>query len=251
MTAPHALLMARFARAVATYEAQATVQRAAAVRLAEALGRHFHVLGPRILEVGCGTGTLTRLLLARFAPAELVANDLCADVGVCFANAPRVRFLPGDAQTIAWPGPFDAIVSASAVQWFGDLGRFVGRCAEALPQGGVVAVSSFGAGTLREVAALTGRGLRYLSHADFVAAFAEAFEPLETARETCVLRFADGTAVLRHLRETGVTATASGDAPWTRTRLGAFNADYAARFPHPEGSVTLTYEPFWFVGRRR
>ena len=44
MTAPHALLMARFARAVATYEAQATVQRAAAVRLAECL---VHILEVR------------------------------------------------------------------------------------------------------------------------------------------------------------------------------------------------------------
>ena len=99
-----------------------------------------------------------------------------------------------------------------------------------------------------KVKKLTGFDKERLSHG---LPFAEAFEPLETARETCVLRFADGTAVLRHLRETGVTATASGDAPWTRTRLGAFNADYAARFPHPEGGVALTYEPFWFVGRRR
>ncbi len=251
MSVPHALLMARFARAVATYEAQAAVQRFAAGRLADLLGRYFHVLGPRLLEIGCGTGTLTRLLLARFAPAELVANDLCADVGVCFANAPRVRFLPGDAQTVGWPGPFDAIVSASAVQWFGDMGRFAGRCAEALPRGGLLALSSFGPETLREVAALTGRGLRYLPHEGFVAAFGGAFEPLETPREVRALRFADGTAVLRHLRETGVTATASGDAPWTRARLAAFNAAYAARFPHPEGGVTLTYEPFWFVGRRR
>ena len=72
------LLVSRFARAIATYEAQATVQREAAERLAELMGRHFHVLGPRILEVGCGTGLLTRRLLARFAPAELVANDLAA-----------------------------------------------------------------------------------------------------------------------------------------------------------------------------
>lgn len=251
MTAPAALVMARFARAVATYEAQAIVQRAVAGRLAEALGAHCHVLGPRILEIGCGTGLLTRRLLARFAPAELVANDLCPDMAICFANAPRVRFLPGDAQTMAWPGGFDAVVSASAVQWFADLAGFVARCAAAVPHGGFVAVSSFGPETVREVTALTGRGLRYPDHATFTRTFRAAFEPLTAGRETHVLRFADGTAALRHLRETGVTATGGGDAPWTRARLAAFNADYAARFPHPEGGVTLTYEPFWFVGRRR
>lgn len=243
------LLINRFARAVATYEAQAEAQRLAAERLAELMGAHFHTLAPRLLEIGCGTGLLTRRLMARFAPAELVANDLCPDMGVCFANVPRVRFLPGDARALAWPGPFDAIASASAVQWFGDLHAFSKRCAGALPKGGLLAVSAFGPETLREIAALTGRGLTYAAFEDFVSAF-EDFEPLAAERAEHTMVFPDATAVLRHLRETGVTATSAGDAPWTRARLTAFAEDYARRFP-AEGGVALTYEPFWFVGVRR
>lgn len=243
------VLVNRFARAVATYETQAVAQGFAAERLAELMGAHFHALAPRILEIGCGTGLLTRRLMARFAPVELVANDLCPDMAVCFANVPRVRFLPGDARTLVWPGPFDAIASASAVQWFGDLGAFAARCAEALPKGGLLAVSAFGPGTLREVAALTGRGLPYATFEAFVAAFG-AFEPCAAERAERTLAFPDATAVLRHLRETGVTATGAGDTPWTRARLAAFSADYARRFPLG-GGVALTYEPFWFVGVRR
>ncbi len=243
------LLINRFARAVATYEAQAEAQRLAAERLTELMGRHFHVLAPRLLEIGCGTGLLTRRLMARFAPSELVVNDLCPDMAVCFANVPRTRFLPGDARTLDWPGRFDAIATASAVQWFGDLRAFSARCAEALPKGGVLAVAAFGPKTLREVAALTGRGLSYAGFEAFVGAFGD-FEPRTAERRTLTLAFPDATAVLRHLRETGVTATGGGDAPWTRARLAAFSAEYARRFPHGEG-VALTYEPFWFVGVRR
>ena len=54
----------------------------------------------------------------------------------------------------------------------------------------------------------------------------------------------------RHLRETGVTATGGGER-WTRARHETFSAAYARTFPHAEGGVALTYEPFWYVGVRR
>lgn len=250
MNIPANLLINRFARAVTTYESQATVQRHAAERLAGMLGEHLHVLAPRMLEIGCGTGLLTRLLLQRFAPREMVLNDLCPDVGVCFANVPRVTFLPGDARELVWPGTFDAVVSASAVQWLGDLRIFAQRCAGVLPPNGLLAITGFGPETLKEIASLTGHGLTYPTFADFVAALSEAFQPLVTERDTQVLSFPDAKAVLRHLKETGVTATSAGDHSWTRSRLEAFSADYAAHFGTADG-VSLTYEPYWFVGVRR
>ena len=244
-------LINRFARAVATYEAEATVQRRAAERLAEMLGAHCHLLAPRILEIGCGTGLLSRRLMARFSPSELILNDLCPDMGICFANVPRTRFLAGDARTTPWPGQFDVVASASAVQWFGDLGAFAARCAAVLPKGGFLAVSCFGPKTLQETAALSGRGLVYPDFASFSATLAEWFEPLEQDSAVEQLVFPDGFAVLRHLKATGVTATGAGEAPWTRGRLAAFAEAYGRQFPAEAGGVRVTYEPFWFVGVRR
>lgn len=244
------LLINRFARAMATYEREAVVQRQAAERLAELLGEHCHRLAPRILEIGCGTGVLSRLLMRRFAPSELVLNDLCPDMAICFANVPRTRFLPGDARTLAWPGTFDLVASASAVQWFGDLGAFAERCAACLTPGGLLAVSGFGPETLRETAALTGRALDYPTPAHFEATLAARFTPLACEHACHTLRFPDAYAVLRHLKATGVTATGQDRAPWTRGRLEAFAAAYAERFPAPEGGVTLTYETCLFLGCR-
>ncbi len=245
-----ALIINRFARAVATYERQAIVQRRAAEHLCELMGPAVRTLAPRVLEVGCGTGLLTRHLMARFAPSELVLNDLCPDMGICFANLPRTTFHAGDAQTAEFPGTFDVIASASAVQWFSDLPAFAKRCADHLPKGGILAISSFGPNNLREVAQLTGRGLDYLTFEAFTEAFSAHFTPLAAEHACHTLTFADGTAVLRHLRETGVTATGGGAGPWTRTRLATFSDDYAQRFAC-EGGVSLTYEPFWYVGSRQ
>ncbi len=244
-------LINRFARAVTTYESQAIVQRAAAEHLAELLGRHFHTLAPRILEIGCGTGFLTRKLMARFSPSALVLNDICPDMAICFSNLPRTQFVAGDATKLTWEGAFDAIASSSAVQWFDDLKAFAKQCADALHPQGLLAISGFGPSNLQEIRALTGRGLDYLAYEDFVATFSQDFEILEAERATEVLTFPDATAVLRHLKETGVTATGASSTPWTRSRIEALTRDYAEHFTAPDGGVTLTYEPYWIVGRKR
>lgn len=243
-------LINRFARAVATYEASAVVQRLAAERLAERLGGVCHLLAPRILEIGCGTGLLSRRLMARFSPSELVLNDLCPDMGICFANVPRTLFLAGDGRALVWPGMFDVVASASAIQWFGDLGAFSRRCAAVLPKGGFLAVSCFGPATLQEVRALSGAGLDYPSFEQFGAVLGADFEPLVVERGLEELYLESGAAVLRHLKATGVTATGAGEV-WTRGRLAAFVEAYERRFAVAGGGVRVTYEPFWFVGVRR
>ena len=78
----------------------------------------------RILELGAGHGVLTRLLLDRFARAQVIALDLSpvmvsegqrrlSDAG------DRVRFIEWDLERPGWPeqapGPFDAVVSSLAV----------------------------------------------------------------------------------------------------------------------------------------
>jgi malonyl-ACP O-methyltransferase BioC len=242
----------RFARAVSTYETQATAQRTAAEALVNLLGRHLHTLAPRVLEIGCGTGLLTRQMIARFAPSEMVLNDICPEMEICFTNVPRTTFLPGDAQTLAWPGQFDVIVSSSAVQWFDDLRAFAKRCAAVMPKGGILAVSGFGPQTLKEVRELTGYGLNYPDFNAFTEAFSEDFTLLESEPLVCAMQFESGWEVLRHLKETGVTATGAGrEQLWTRRQLAKFVADYQRRFSNERGEVTLTYEPFLFVGSRK
>ena len=129
---------------------------------------------------------------------------------------------------------------------------FAKRCAAILPKGGLLAVSGFGPATLQEVLQLSGHGLDYLDFEDFTACFTEDFEPLATDQRQCTLHFKDGWDVLRHLKETGVTATGAAErALWTRQRLAAFVTHYRERFPDDAGGVRLTYEPFWFVGAKR
>ncbi|WP_154399134.1 methyltransferase domain-containing protein, partial [Bordetella pertussis] len=66
----------RFDRAAARYETHAEVQRHAAEQLAERIAALPLPAEPRILEIGCGTGLLTRALARRLGRADWTITDI-------------------------------------------------------------------------------------------------------------------------------------------------------------------------------
>ena len=74
---PHskAAVAAAFGAAADTYDDKADVQRAAAERLAQRLSALDLPAAPRVLEIGCGTGLLSRAL-AGMKTSELVISDI-------------------------------------------------------------------------------------------------------------------------------------------------------------------------------
>jgi malonyl-ACP O-methyltransferase BioC len=240
------LLCRQFQRAAASYEGQALVQRQAAERLLDLLSQHNGGPFLRALEIGCGTGLLTRRLLARFSGIEeLTLNDLTPDFASRVnAPSPALRFLPGDIETLPLPGSFDLIISSSVLHWIKSLDSLLDKLAAHLRPGGRLAFSLYGPENLREIRALTGLGLQYRSQAEVEAAVRRRFRLLRSSAQTEALHFASPLDVLRHLRETGVNALSR--ELWSRARLKEFCAEYRARFSADSG-VVLTYHPICCV----
>ncbi|CCD03423.1 methyltransferase domain-containing protein, partial [Azospirillum baldaniorum] len=71
-----AAIAAAFGKAAPRYEEHAAVQRVAAERLAERVARLPLPPRPRVLEIGCGTGFLSRALRERIGPADWLFTDL-------------------------------------------------------------------------------------------------------------------------------------------------------------------------------
>src|SRR5436853_4279983 len=92
------------------YEAQ----HAFVWRLGEAL---IEILAPkpgeRILDVGCGTGQLTREIAER--GAEVLGVDVSPEmIGQAWQNYPGLRFALQDAASMTFNGEFDAVFSNAA-----------------------------------------------------------------------------------------------------------------------------------------
>ena len=96
--------------------------------------------GLRWIDVGCGTGALTTVILATQAPASVRGIDP-SDAFVGFARAnvhdARAAFDTGDAQDLRGLSDFDAVVTGLALNFVPDPQKAVGEFARALRPGGV------------------------------------------------------------------------------------------------------------------
>ena len=241
------LVAQRFAKAGQSYSEQAIVQKQICQNLTRLLQQFCPRMMPRVFEIGCGSGNLTRLITASFQIEELILNDLYADVQQHFNSHESWKWLIGDVEALDFPQQLDMIVSGSALQWMQDLPRLLERCDEALVDQGWLCFSTFGSKNLLEIKELTGQGLSYWSVENWNRALTQAgFEILHLSESETQLYFDSPKAVLQHLKATGVTATAQHR--WTKQTLQQFYQDYD-RFKHAEG-YSLTYHPIYCIARR-
>jgi ubiquinone/menaquinone biosynthesis C-methylase UbiE len=95
------------------------------------------------LEVGCGTGAFTELVVEACAPAALVATD-SMPTQIEYARSqrasPRAEFQVADAQTLPFPdGTFDVIVAALVINFIADRDRALSEMRRVGRPAGIVA----------------------------------------------------------------------------------------------------------------
>jgi SAM-dependent methyltransferase len=103
---------------------------------------------PRVLDLGCGPGSLSARVLERLPGATIVAIDtdpvLLAIGRGALGARPRLTFLDTDlrsdwVRSLPAPGPYDAAVSTTALHWLGleQLVRLYGTLAGVLRPGAI------------------------------------------------------------------------------------------------------------------
>lgn len=200
------------------------------------------------LELGAGTGLLTRELVARGYAVR--ATD--AAPGMLAAGREAV---PGATwETLdAWTPPSaccDRLFSSSLLQWCPEPETVFRRYREALRPGGRMSHAVFTAGTLRELHAIPGM--------PETVDWREADDWLDTARaagfrivsgQSVVLspRYDNAAALLRQIHGTGAV---SGNPVLSAGALRRLLAEYDRRFTVPGGGVTATWCALLFEAAR-
>lgn len=143
-----------FSRSAQTYDLAAQVQSDVAAEVAHMVLAAKWPANPDVLEIGCGTGGLTRPLLHGIEGGTFLITDISTQMlAQCRDNVaePRTTFTPldGEHPDLATQR-FDLIVSSLAFQWFTDLPGGLDRLSRHLKPGGHLIFSTLGEHTFEE-----------------------------------------------------------------------------------------------------
>ncbi len=241
------LVARRFGRRAGSYEAATPVQAAMAQDLhAYARARLAEQPVRNILELGCGSGRLTRMLHASWPGAHIVSVDIAADmVALAQRHSPDVEFVVADAEAFlqGCGRRFDLIISNATMQWFQTPETTLPRCRALLNPGGLAALTTFGGDTFCELRAAfaeayqrSGRPPRQHAGEFPGPAFWRGLLPgAELEERYEVQHFADVRSFLRSVQQAGATNAFAPQGAIPRDVLRLMQAIYSECFPGPDG----------------
>jgi trans-aconitate 2-methyltransferase len=98
----------------------------------------------RIVDLGCGTGNVTRLLAQRWPDAQITGVDNSAAMleraRTAAADLPRVTFVAAELDAWSAAPPVDLVYSNAALHWLPDHAALIARVASMVAATGVLAV---------------------------------------------------------------------------------------------------------------
>ncbi len=143
---------------VAAYEQFADERLRPALDL---IGRIPDVAPKHIFDLGCGTGSVTRLLARRWPEAAVTGVDGSAEMlAAARRDGGSIRWLQADIADWLSDAQPDLLFSNAALHWLDDHGVLFPRLLALLPSGGVLAVqmpNNFAAPSHRAIAELAER----------------------------------------------------------------------------------------------
>ena len=224
-----------------------------------------------VVDLGCGTGELTRHLSDRWPEARVIGVDNSADMLAAAASRAidgRLAFVRGDLAAYTPEAPPGLILSNAAFHWVDDHGPLLDRLAAALAPGGHLAVqmpANFDAASHMLLAETAAEGPWAARLAGSGALRHHAVHPLSfyadrllaaglnvDAWETVYLHLLRGDdAVLAWVRGTALRPVLALLEPG---EAAAFNADYAARlrtaYPRGEHGTFFPFRRIFFVATK-
>lgn len=244
----------RFESAISTYESQAAVQADAIDRLMEAchslrLNSELTKAPDTVLEIGSGSGILTRKLGRLIGNAEFEIWDLAAPMPRNLPDRLKITFKKCDAEmqiARVMPGKYNFIFTASTIQWFNSPALFFRNSERALADGGVLALTTYTEGNMHEVSDITHNSLPLLTPRQWKDLASKHFDILYSLDYERDLDFDSPIEVLRHLKATGVNSL-------SRSSSGLVSAsEVIRRYPmRLDGRYHLTYKPFILILRKK
>ena len=242
----------RFSAAAETYDRHARPQLSLARSVCDVLPE---IYPEQILELGSGTGQLTRLLTDQFPDVLIDAVDLSNKMVEFsrkkFVRFPQINWIQGDAQTYCGSDPYPLIVSSAALHWTTDLCETFKNIFQCLEPDGFFSLGMMLQGTLKELLTIRSEVAPEKTPDSALPTLDELVGHLHAAGFHILRKkvseeevsYSSAVDFLRAIHEQGVTGAkiASPRLPLNRSEINRLIELYQERYTSVDG-VYATYE---------
>lgn len=142
-----------FNKASKTYDLFASLQKDVAEKLLNSIDLHLsNKVENKILDIGCGTGFVTKNLKIKHPKDQIYAIDLAHNMALETFNKTKTNVLTGDMDDLPFKdSSFNLITSSLCYQWTCDLGKSFLEAHRTLKKDGSFYFTTFTKGTLKEL----------------------------------------------------------------------------------------------------
>ncbi len=213
----------------------------------------------QILDLGAGTGAMTRLLATEYPDAQITGIDAAPKM-VMFAQShygtPRIHFECGRFETFALATKADLVVSNATFQWVSEPEAALAHLSHQMQSGAPLVMSTFGPETYRELAMVIRQvwghpvitsASRFLDGESLHAAMTGVFSGVHVHQYRYQKQFDSLAALLRSIKHTGTRGLPEGPKNWTPGLFREVEKAYVAHYRE----IMATYQVFYCTARCR
>lgn len=239
------LVKKNFTNCLNTYNQSAIVQKMMAEKLVALMIDNKLEKFNKVLEVGVGTGLLTKIVKNNIEVDSYFVNDMIHGYHkYIYQIDSRINFLDGDIEEICIGSGYDVVLANAVFQWIQDTDKFVSKIRAALCADGFFIFSTFGENNFLEIKDVFGISLDYFNVNLLEKIIGKEFKIMKIETQKELLFFDNLYEVLTHCKRTG---TNNLKVPRLTKGSLAFKEDMYKKKYSVNGKITLTYEPIWML----
>lgn len=262
-------IAARFSAAAGTYHRHANIQRHAAKKLMALLpsAKPWRQACPspsRILEIGCGTGVLTKMLGDVFPAARIEAVDISRAMTLRarahLAGNRAIKWIVADARRLPETTKYPLIISNCTLHWIAPIQLTIQKLAAMLEPEGTLAFAVMTRGTFTElnesrkrIAPHKPARIAMPPEGEMKKALSKANLHILTEKaETIRQEYSSAEKMLKQLHDQGLTGgnIPRASALLTRSEICRLIADYSDNYKNKDG-VHASYRVFYCIAVKK